>query len=118
MDPEQVLSAAVTSNTEPETRSAAKISFSGDAEEEDGEDNDDEEPEKEKEDDFQIAWEVLESAKLMFESLLEARKSIGLRTEEDTSIERKIADACDLLGEVSIENGPPSPMTFVDYRIV
>jgi HAT1-interacting factor 1 len=116
-----VLAAAAASKAEPEARPAAKISFSGDAEDDgednDNEDNDDEEPEKEKDVDFQIAWEVLEAAKLMFESLLEARKSIGLRTPEVTSIERKIADACDLLGEVSIENGPPSSVTFIDSRI-
>lgn len=66
-----------------------------------------------KEDDFQIAWEVLETAKLLYESQLESLKGkavVGKGAEEDSAIERKIADVCDLLGEVSIENGTLSPI--------
>jgi HAT1-interacting factor 1 len=107
LDPKQVLASAAGA-TSDESKPNAIISFSGDAE--DGSDDDEEEnaPEEEKEDDFQIAWEVLETAKMLYESKLEGKmgKAVsGQGPAEDTSIERKIADVCDLLGEVSIENG-------------
>jgi len=111
IDPKQVLATAAAATAESDAKSSAKIvSFSGDAEEEDGEDEEDGAPEGEedKEDDFQIAWEVLETAKMLYESQLEGKKGksvVGQGSEEDTAIERKMADVCDLLGEVSIENG-------------
>ena len=105
-----MLATAAAANAEPEAKSSAKISFSGDAEEEEeGDDEEDGQPEgEEKEDDFQLAWEVLETAKMLYESQLESMKgksAVGQGSEEDTAIERKMADVCDLLGEVSIENG-------------
>jgi hypothetical protein len=45
---------------------------------------------------------------MLYELKLEGGKgkgSVGKGSVEDTSTERKIADVCDLLGEVSIENG-------------
>ena len=108
-DPKQVLATAATAKAQPEIKPTAKISFSGDAEEDgDDEGDDEEEEDHEKEDDFQIAWEVLETAKMLYESQLESKKgksATGKGSSEDISIERKIADVCDLLGEVSIENG-------------
>jgi HAT1-interacting factor 1 len=109
-DPRQVLATAAAANAESSAKSTAKISFSGDAEAEDGEDDEDGAPEEEedKEDDFQIAWEVLETAKMLYESQLESKKgksAVGRGSQDDTAIERKMADVCDLLGEVSIENG-------------
>jgi HAT1-interacting factor 1 len=107
-DPKRVLASAAEAATgESETKVNPKISFSGDAEDEE-DDEEEEGEEEEKEDDFQIAWEVLETAKLLYEKELESRKGknvSGKGSEEDTSLERKIADVCDLLGEVSIENG-------------
>lgn len=99
------MASATTAAAEPEPKSNAKISFSGDPEDE--EDQEEEEEEEEKEDDFQIAWEVLETAKALYEAKLESRKGKGTIRDpsEETAIERKIADVCDLLGEVSIENG-------------
>jgi hypothetical protein len=44
----------------------------------------------------------------LFEAQLEGKKGKavpGQGTSEDQAVERKIADICDLLGEVSIENG-------------
>jgi HAT1-interacting factor 1 len=86
--------------------------FSGDLEDDESDSNEENEPEEEKEDDFQIAWEVLETAKLLYESKLQDKKDkvvTGQKSVENTSIQYKIADVCDLLGEVSIENGmPPS----------
>ena len=55
-----------------------------------------------------MAWEVLETAKTLYEKKLEEKKgksAVGKGSEEDTSLERQIADVCDLLGEVSIETG-------------
>ena len=112
-DPTQVLaSAAGIGSIEPDpSKSNPKISFSGDAEDDDEDDNEDQEEQgagEEKEDDFQIAWEVLETAKALYEMEIESRKGkavSGKGSSEDTSLERKIADVCDLLGEVSIENG-------------
>jgi len=111
IDPKQVLASAAAASAEPQ-KSTANISFSGDAEDADEDDEEDGEggegEGEEKEDDFQIAWEVLETAKLLYESQLESRKANAVAakgTEEDAAIERKIADVCDLLGEVSIENG-------------
>ena len=49
---------------------------------------------------------------MLYESHLESKKgksAVGKGSLEDISIERKIADVCDLLGEVSIENGISSP---------
>lgn len=104
-----MLATAAAANAESEAKSSAKISFSGDAEEEEADDEEDGEPEgEEKDDDFQLAWEVLETAKMLYESQLESKKgksAVGQGSEEDTAIERKMADVCDLLGEVSIENG-------------
>ena len=101
---------AAAANAESEAKSSAKISFSGDPEDADGEDEEAGAPEEEdeKEDDFQIAWEVLETAKMLYEKQLESKKGksvVGQGSEEDTVVERKVADVCDLLGEVSIENG-------------
>jgi hypothetical protein len=51
---------------------------------------------------------VLETAKMLYESQLEGKKGksvVGKGSEQDIAIERKMADVCDLLGEVSIENG-------------
>jgi hypothetical protein len=48
---------------------------------------------------------------MLYESQLDSKKGksiAGKGSSEEISIERKIADVCDLLGEVSIENGPPS----------
>jgi len=111
IDPKQILVSAAAASAEPQ-KSTANISFSGDAEDAGEDDEDDGEggegDDEEKEDDFQIAWEVLETAKLLYESQLESWKGKaveGKGTDEDTAIERKIADVCDLLGEVSIENG-------------
>jgi HAT1-interacting factor 1 len=107
LDPKQVLATAA----ESDTKSSAKIvSFSGDAEEDGEDDEEDGAPneEEDKEDDFQIAWEVLETAKMLYESQLEGKKGksvVGKGSEQDIAIERKMADVCDLLGEVSIENG-------------
>ena len=113
-DPKQVLATAAAAKAEPEIKPTAKISFSGDAEDDDEDDDGDDEQE-EKEDDFQIAWEVLETAKMLYESQLESKKGksvVGKGSLQDISIERKIADVCDLLGEVSIENGIPSTHLF------
>jgi HAT1-interacting factor 1 len=109
-DPQQVLASAAAANAEP-AKSTATISFSGDAEDEeedDGEEGEGEGNGEEKEDDFQIAWEVLETAKALYEAQLEGRKGkgvVGKGSDQDKAVERKIADVCDLLGEVSIENG-------------
>ena len=109
IDPKQVLATAAAATADSEAKSSAKISFSGDGEEEEGDDEEDGEPEgEEKEDDFQLAWEVLETAKMLYETQLESKKgksAVGQGSDEDTAIERKMADVCDLLGEVSIENG-------------
>ena len=117
-DPKQVLATAAAAKAQPEIKPTAKISFSGDAEEDgDDEGDDEEEEDHEKEDDFQIAWEVLETAKMLYESQLESKKgksATGKGSSEDISIERKIADVCDLLGEVSIENGITTIWTLVD----
>jgi HAT1-interacting factor 1 len=116
-DPKQVLASAGGANTESETsKSTPKISFSGDAEEDEENGGNENGPEETKEDDFQIAWEVLETAKMLYESQLEGKKgkaAVGQGPLEDTSIERKIADVCDLLGEVSIENGTRFPLLHV-----
>ena len=111
LDPKQVLATAAAATAESDAKSSAKIvSFSGDGEE-DGEDDEEDgapDEEEDKEDDFQIAWEVLETAKMLYESQLEGKKGksvVGQGSEQDTAIERKMADVCDLLGEVSIENG-------------
>jgi HAT1-interacting factor 1 len=109
LDPKQVLASAAAATTD--TKPTAKISFSGDAEEDAEDEDGEDEQEEEKEDDFQIAWEVLETAKMLYESQLESKKGkavVGKGSSEDISIERKIADVCDLLGEVSIENGNAS----------
>jgi HAT1-interacting factor 1 len=110
VDPKEILASAAAAGGD--LKPSAAISFSGDAEEE-GEDDEEEEQDVEKEDDFKIAWEVLETAKVLYEDLLETKKGkavIGKGSEEDIAVERKIADVCDLLGEVSIENGTlPSP---------
>ena len=104
------MASATAAAAEAEPKSNAKISFSGDAEEEDEDEDEEGEEQEEKEDDFQIAWEVLEAAKTLYEAKLEGKKgkaTVGQGSTEDTAIERKIADVCDLLGEVSIENGIP-----------
>lgn len=112
IDPKQVVASAAASAAEPETKSNAKISFSGDAEDdEDDEEGDNENDDGDKEDDFQIAWEVLETAKTLYEAQLEKKKGkavAGQGTSEEKAIQGKIADVCDLLGEVSIENGKPN----------
>jgi HAT1-interacting factor 1 len=110
IDPKQVVASATASAAEPETKSKAKISFSGDAEDDEDDEDGENENDEDKEDDFQIAWEVLETAKTLYESQLEKKKGkavAGHGTSEEKVIERKIADVCDLLGEVSIENGMP-----------
>jgi len=110
IDPKQALATAAGAGSvsESETKVNPKISFSGDAEDEEDEEGEEGEGDEEKEDDFQIAWEVLETAKLLYEKEIESRKGKGVSgrgSEVDNSLERKIADVCDLLGEVSIENG-------------
>lgn len=123
IDPKEVLASAAGATTAgSEPKGNPKISFSGDAEDEDDDDDGEgeREGEEEKEDDFQIAWEVLETAKLLYEKELESRKGknvSGKGSSEDASLERKIADVCDLLGEVSIENGLCLLLIDVDCRI-
>ena len=49
---------------------------------------------------------------MLYEAQLETKKgksTVGKGSLAENSIERKIADVCDLLGEVSIENGIASP---------
>jgi len=53
---------------------------------------------------------------MLYESQLESKKgksAVGKGSLEDISIERKIADVCDLLGEVSIENGISPPLVIL-----
>lgn len=110
IDPKQVAASASAAAAEPEAKTNAKISFSGDAEDDEDDEDGEDENDEDKEDDFQIAWEVLETAKTLYESQLEKKKGksvAGQGTFEERAIERKIADVCDLLGEVSIENGIP-----------
>jgi HAT1-interacting factor 1 len=80
-----------------------KISFSGDAEEEEEADEGEQE---EKEDDFQITWEVLDLANILYRQKLESLVAGNESSEPRRAVQRKIAEVSDLLGEVSIENGP------------
>ena len=108
VDPKQVLASAASASAEPEVKSNAKISFSGDAEDEQDDEEQGEGEQEEQDDEFQLAWEVLETAKMLYDNKLEEKKgkaAVGKGSTEDTSIQRRIADVCDLLGEVSIENG-------------
>jgi len=55
-----------------------------------------------------LAWEVLETAKTLYENKLEEKKGksvVGNGSQEDMTLQRHIADVSDLLGEVSIETG-------------
>ncbi|KAK6542994.1 hypothetical protein TWF694_006926 [Orbilia ellipsospora] len=81
------------------------FSFQGDEnydvdEEEDGEDAD-EEGEQEEDDDFTLAWEVLDLARVFFNKRLENPPE---DTEEVKKIKERLADVHDILGEVSLES--------------
>lgn len=87
------------------------IEFSGDEDEEDEEDaedgqeqeNDNEEaaPEDAEEDDFTIAWENLDVARLLFEKRIE----VCTDKSEESTLNRSLAFVYQDLGDLSLENG-------------
>ncbi|KAG5440594.1 hypothetical protein PCK2_000304 [Pneumocystis canis] len=66
---------------------------------------------KEEEDDFKIAWETLDYARVLYQKMLNAEEKQELQTlmeleivPERLQIQKKLADTYDLLGEISLEN--------------
>lgn len=70
------------------------------------------EEEMEKEDDFGVAWETLDFARILYQKILNAIENNQAevliefeKVPEHHEIQKKLADTYDLLGEISLENG-------------
>ncbi len=62
--------------------------------------DEEEEPSAKAEDEFENAWEILDLSRILFEKQLKSEEF-----SDKVKIKRKLAEAYDLLGEVSLENG-------------
>ncbi|KAG5518264.1 hypothetical protein PMAC_003060 [Pneumocystis sp. 'macacae'] len=76
-----------------------------------------------KEDDFRIAWETLDFARILYQKILYAvkNKQIELLIEfqkvpEQSEIQKKLADTYDLLGEISLENAENFQQASIDFQ--
>lgn len=88
---------------------STRFCFSGDG------NSDDESAEVTKEDDFGIAWETLDYARILYEKMLNIKEDAhgemsenyvvdSIQENERIAIQKKLADTYDLLGEISLEN--------------
>ncbi|EMR10810.1 hypothetical protein PNEG_00957 [Pneumocystis murina B123] len=87
---------------------SSRLCFSGD------ESSDEESEDMVKEDDFSIAWEALDFSRFLYQKMLDINRGVSEKSSEDQkmgfveensiTIEKKLADTYDLLGEISLEN--------------
>lgn len=85
---------------EDEEEAETKDKGKGPADEEDEEEGGEEEGEAEDQSDFEVAWEVTDLARKLFEDKLEGETEKSAKE----AIEKKLAEVYDILGEIALES--------------